>query len=363
MAQVPYANAIGALMYTMVCTRPDISHAVSMFERDNRLGQNLVGYVDSDYAGDLDKRQSTTGYVFTLAKGSVSWRSALQSTVGLSITEAEYMAVTEAFKEAIRLHGLIEDLGIVQKHVEVFCDSCFDLPQLEEIVAALEKSSHRFLWSIWRSPPKGEFGLPTDCGSDYDDLLPEGFLKRTENRGMMCGWAPQTVVLGHAAVGGFVSHYGWNSTLESLWFGVPMVTRPMYAEQQINAFEMVVELDLAVELRLDYKCEFGGIGGKVELVAAEEIERVVRGVMDGENLVSGRVREMRDKSRNAVMEGGSSFDSLGGTTGPSAENGGDTMPMLQETDPNRPLHVEQPHTEAMIFDLDRDLKCHQNFKD
>ncbi|KAF5951571.1 hypothetical protein HYC85_009515 [Camellia sinensis] len=155
MAQVPYANAVGALMYAMVCTRPDISHAVSMvsrymhdpgkdhwqavkwilryihgtvnlglkFERDNRLGQNLEGYVDSDYAGDLDKRRSTTGYLFTLAKGPVSWRSTLQSTVALSITEAEYMAVTEAFKEAIWLHGLIEDLGIVQKHVKVFCDS------------------------------------------------------------------------------------------------------------------------------------------------------------------------------------------------------------------------------------------------
>ncbi|KAL7239321.1 hypothetical protein ACSBR2_005265 [Camellia fascicularis] len=149
---------------------------------------------------------------------------------------------------------------------------CFDPPRLAEITAALEKSGHRFLWSIRRSPPKGEFGLPTDCGGDYDGLLPEGFLKRTENRGMMCGWAPQTVVPGHAAVGGFVSHCGWNSILESLWFGVPMVSWPMYAEQQINAFEMVVELDLAVELRLDYKCEFGGIGGKVELVAAEEIE-------------------------------------------------------------------------------------------
>ncbi|KAL7259383.1 hypothetical protein ACSBR1_005308 [Camellia fascicularis] len=149
---------------------------------------------------------------------------------------------------------------------------CFDPPRLAEITAALEKSGHRFLWSIRRSPPKGEFGLPTDCGGDYDGLSPEGFLKRTENRGMMCGWAPQTVVPGHAAVGGFVSHCGWNSILESLWFGVPMVSWPMYAEQQINAFEMVVELDLAVELRLDYKCEFGGIGGKVELVAAEEIE-------------------------------------------------------------------------------------------
>lgn len=83
----------------------------------------LVGYVDFDYAGDLDKRRSTTGYVFTMAGGPVCWRSTLQSTVALSTTEAEYMAVTEAFKEAIWLLGLTKDLGTVQKNVEVFCDS------------------------------------------------------------------------------------------------------------------------------------------------------------------------------------------------------------------------------------------------
>ena len=155
MAHVPYANAVGSLMYAMVCTRPDISQAVSMvsrymhdpgkmhwqavkwilryihgtvdfglkFEKDSRARQHVFGYVDSDYAGDLDKRRSTTGYVFTLAGGPVCWRSTLQSTVALSTTEAEYMAATEAIKEAIWLHGLISDLGIVQDHVDVFCDS------------------------------------------------------------------------------------------------------------------------------------------------------------------------------------------------------------------------------------------------
>lgn len=155
MAQVPYANAVGSLMYAMVCTRPDISHAVSMvsrymhapgkghwyavkwilryiygtvdvgleFSKDVNNNQPCVGYVDSDYAGDLDKRRSTTGYVFTLAGGPVSWRSILQSTVALSTTEAEYMAVTEAFKEAIWLQGLLDDLGVVQEQIPVHCDS------------------------------------------------------------------------------------------------------------------------------------------------------------------------------------------------------------------------------------------------
>ncbi|KAI3467777.1 hypothetical protein Pfo_024440, partial [Paulownia fortunei] len=133
MAKVPYANAVGSLMYAMVCTRPDISQAVGVvsrymhdpgkghwqavkwilqyilnivdvglvFEQDGKIGQSVVGYCDSDYAGDLDKRRSTTGYLFTFAKAPVSWKSTLQSTVALSTTEAEYMAVTEAVKEAI----------------------------------------------------------------------------------------------------------------------------------------------------------------------------------------------------------------------------------------------------------------------
>ena len=155
MSKVPYSNAVGSLMYVMVCTRPDISHAVGtvskymhnpgkehwqavkwilryiqktldvglIFKKDDMVGQHVVGYCNSDYAGDLDKRISTTGYVFTLAKAPVSWKSTLQSTVVLSTTEAEYMAITEAVKEAIWLQGLLDDLGVGQKQVIVFCDS------------------------------------------------------------------------------------------------------------------------------------------------------------------------------------------------------------------------------------------------
>ena len=65
------------------------------------LGNLVLDYVDSDYAGDFDKQRSITGYLFTMAGEPVCWRSTLQSTVALSTTEAEYMTVTEAFKEAI----------------------------------------------------------------------------------------------------------------------------------------------------------------------------------------------------------------------------------------------------------------------
>ncbi|KAE8678885.1 Serine/threonine-protein kinase Nek5 [Hibiscus syriacus] len=154
MAKVPYSNAVGCLMYAMVCTRPDLAHAVSQVckymskpgkqhwdavkwifrylkgtvghgivfgsQRDNPL---VVGYVDSDYAGDLDNRRSTTGYVFTLGGGPICWKSTVQSVVALSTTEAEYMAAAEAAKEALWLTGLVKELGVQQGGVQLLCDN------------------------------------------------------------------------------------------------------------------------------------------------------------------------------------------------------------------------------------------------
>ncbi|XP_024200549.1 uncharacterized protein LOC112203874 [Rosa chinensis] len=86
MAKVPSASAVYSLMYCM-----------------DKASQCVVGYVDSDFAGDLDKCRYTTAYVFTLASGPVSWKSNLQSKIALSTTEAEYMVVTEGAKEAVWL--------------------------------------------------------------------------------------------------------------------------------------------------------------------------------------------------------------------------------------------------------------------
>ncbi|XP_072084661.1 secreted RxLR effector protein 161-like [Arachis hypogaea] len=136
MSRVSYASAVGSLMYAMICTRPDIAQAVavvSQFMADpGKKHWNVIkrilryikgtsnvalcfggsefivnGYVDSDFAGDLDKQKSTTGYVFTLAEGPVSWLSKLQTVVALSTTKAEYMAATQACKEAIWIQRLI----------------------------------------------------------------------------------------------------------------------------------------------------------------------------------------------------------------------------------------------------------------
>ncbi|KAJ0714931.1 putative anthocyanidin 3-O-glucosyltransferase [Helianthus annuus] len=98
-------------------------------------------------------------------------------------------------------------------------------------------------------------------------------------------------LLAHEAVGRFVSHCGWNSILESLWFGVPTATLPMLWEQQMNALEMVVELGLTVDLKLDYKINVLNSKGDVVIVTAEEIERGIRRLMENKE-VKTKVKEM-----------------------------------------------------------------------
>ncbi|XP_027063553.1 anthocyanidin 3-O-glucosyltransferase 2-like [Coffea arabica] len=184
----------------------------------------------------------------------------------------------------------------------------FDGDQVEEIAYALERSGYRFLWSLRRPSPKEKFEFPSEY-ENLDEVLPEGFLQRTAAVGKVIGWAPQAAVLSHPAVGGFVSHCGWNSILESVWCGVPVATWPLYAEQQQNAFLMVKDLAMAVEIKIDFKRDFV-LGVSSEILSADVIERGIKHLMDPENEIREKVKEMKEKSRLAPSEGGSSFSSL-----------------------------------------------------
>ncbi|XP_023763170.1 anthocyanidin 3-O-glucosyltransferase 2 [Lactuca sativa] len=184
----------------------------------------------------------------------------------------------------------------------------FEEVQVKEIAHALERSGYHFVWSLRRPPSDQTNRAPTDY-EDPATILPEGFLERTAGIGKVTGWVPQVALLAHHAVRGFVSHCGWNSLLESLWFGVPSATWPIYAEQQINAFEMVVELGLAVEIKLDYKKDMFNHEADEVIVMAEEIERGIRRLME-DNDVRTKVKEMSEKSRVAVIKGGSSYASV-----------------------------------------------------
>ena len=136
MSRVPYASAQAMGAVSRYIANPSGEHwmAVKRILRYIRGTSDIAlcyggseftvrGYVDSDFPGDLDKRKSTTGYVFTLAGAAVSWVSKLQTVVTLSTTEAEYMAVTQVCKETIWIQRLLEELGHKQEKIYVFVDS------------------------------------------------------------------------------------------------------------------------------------------------------------------------------------------------------------------------------------------------
>ncbi|XP_045466761.1 secreted RxLR effector protein 161-like [Harmonia axyridis] len=149
---IPYQNLIGGLMYLSVLTRPDIAFSVSFLSQYNnkytdvhcqsakrilrylketkkvklkyfKNDNDLEGFADADWANDKSDRRSYTGFVFRLSGGAISWQSMKQRTVALSSTEAEYMALSEAVKEAIYLKNLLFELVRFKDRIVVFNDN------------------------------------------------------------------------------------------------------------------------------------------------------------------------------------------------------------------------------------------------
>jgi UDP:flavonoid glycosyltransferase YjiC (YdhE family) len=135
-----------------------------------------------------------------------------------------------------------------------------------------------------------------------DELLPEGFLERTKEKGMVVrNWAPQGAILRHNSVGGFVTHCGWNSVLEAVCEGVPMIAWPMYAEQRLNRLIMVEEMKVALKLY-----ETNGF------VSGAELGERVKELMESNHGVEIRERilKMKISAKEARGGGGSSLVDL-----------------------------------------------------
>ncbi|KAL5541257.1 hypothetical protein UlMin_042479 [Ulmus minor] len=177
--------------------------------------------------------------------------------------------------------------------------------QLNELSFGLEMSGQRFLWVV-RSPHEkaanaAYFGIKSK--EDPFDFLPRGFLERTKEVGLVVpSWAPQVRVLSHGSTGGFLSHCGWNSTLESIVNGVPMIAWPLYAEQKMNAVLLGDDVKVAFRVKFD---ENG-------LVGREEIAKCVRDLMKGEEgkLIRKRVEELKEAASLVLSEEGSSAKAL-----------------------------------------------------
>ncbi|CAL9005653.1 unnamed protein product [Prunus brigantina] len=154
--------------------------------------------------------------------------------------------------------------------------------QIEELAHGLELSKVSFIWVI-RFPKE-------EKGKRVEEVLPEGFLERVGEKGIIVeGWAPQANILKHSSVGGFVSHCGWSSVLESIKFGVPIIAMPMHLDQPINA-RLVEEVGVGVEVK---RTEEG-------ILQREEVAKVIRKVVVekiGEG-VRKKALELRDNMKN-----------------------------------------------------------------
>ncbi|KAK9287369.1 hypothetical protein L1049_015786 [Liquidambar formosana] len=176
----------------------------------------------------------------------------------------------------------------------------FPASQLHEIAMGLEASGQQFIWVVRK-------GKTEDAEEEW---LPEGFEERMKGKGFIIrGWAPQLLILDHQAVGGFVTHCGWNSTLEGVSAGLPMVTWPVFAEQFYNEKLVTQILRIGVGVGAQQWARMVG-----DSVKREAIEKAVKRMMVGEEAeeMRSRAKELGKMARRAVEQGGSSWSDLNG---------------------------------------------------
>eukprot|EP00250_Pteridium_aquilinum_P010921 c19717_g2_i2 orf=648-2141(-) len=152
-----------------------------------------------------------------------------------------------------------------------------------ELAYGLEASSEKFLWVIRPDALADKASI--------EELLPEGFIKRTCERGLVVSWTPQLAVLGHASVGAFLTHCGWNSVMESLSKGVPMLGFPGKSDQITNFKCIVHDWKVGLPISGAYSAEH--VAGKLE---RSDVQRAVSGIIRGEEgmQVRARAREWKE---------------------------------------------------------------------
>ncbi|KAH7291308.1 hypothetical protein KP509_29G011400 [Ceratopteris richardii] len=171
--------------------------------------------------------------------------------------------------------------------------STLSVEEMQELALGLEGSGCPFMWVIRKDNQKEK---------DLSQILPEGFLERTKGRGMIISWAPQVEVLSHRAVGGFLSHCGWNSTLESLQAGVPMLCCPRIAEQRLNCYYVCEQWNAGVEMM---RTDIGGLEKKY-------VETGIKALLYGEEGLQARDNAQRimELAKKSHKEGGHAVANL-----------------------------------------------------
>ncbi|CAL9022640.1 unnamed protein product [Prunus brigantina] len=159
--------------------------------------------------------------------------------------------------------------------------------QMEELARGLRRSKSNFLWVVRASEAA---------------KVPKGFVEETLEKGLVVSWCPQMEVLAHEAVGCFVTHCGWNSTLEALSLGVPMLAMPQWTDQTTNAKFIMDVWKIGLTAPSDEK----------GLVRPEVVEHCISEIMEGERGKEMKINALKWKelAKKAVAEGGSSDKSI-----------------------------------------------------
>jgi len=170
---------------------------------------------------------------------------------------------------------------------------------------ALEASERPFIWVI--------------RGGNHSAALEKwieenGFEERTSGRSLLIrGWAPQLLILSHPAIGGFITHCGWNSTLEAICAGVPMITWPLFADQFLNESFVVQVLKVGVKVGVEIQMTWGKEEEIGVAVKKEDVERAIVEIMEVTSESEERrkrVRELSVMAERAVEKGGSSHSNV-----------------------------------------------------
>nr|DAD21983.1 TPA_asm: hypothetical protein HUJ06_023446 [Nelumbo nucifera] len=160
--------------------------------------------------------------------------------------------------------------------------------QLREFAWGLANTGYPFLWVI-----------RPDLVDGGSEIKSNDFVEVIRGRGLLVDWCPQEQVLGHPSVGGFLTHCGgWNSTLESICEGVPMICWPFFADQQTNCLYARTKWGIGMEISTDVK--------------REQVEEFVRELMEGERgkMLRSKTMEWKKRAEAAAKPGGSSFFQL-----------------------------------------------------
>ncbi|KAG6492133.1 scopoletin glucosyltransferase-like [Zingiber officinale] len=290
---------------------PDLPHPVFLtrselpefLRRDVPLRRFRDEYMEAETASagvivnSFAEMEASYSEYYLRARGLRSW---FVGPVSLAISNAGLRGGGDAAASANRTRCLSWLSVQAPRSVVYACFGSwcrFTNEQLREMAQGLEASGRPFLWVVREE--------------DGQEWMPQGFEQRVEGRGLVLpGWAPQVDVLNHEATGAFLTHCGWNSLLEGIAAGMPMVTWPLSTEQFIN--EKLVVAVLQVGVRASERCR-STVDDEPHVVRAEELARAVGKIMDGGEEAEGirrRARELGEKAGQAVREDGSSVKGL-----------------------------------------------------